>query len=410
MRPPTPIKTSSALHARRYRRPALAALAALAALLLAAVLVGPWAGSPGGARGQAAVGCSDPRPEWLMCEDFEGGAAGWEDWFAGSPFVECLGCRDGGNNPDRLLLVEDRAAAHSGSWSLHMPAEAGAGYQGAALTFRDCRGEKRQGCRLNGHDQLYFRSWVRLADDHAYVHHFLSLAGTQPDAYWAADGNAGCRPNGTRWAGTTLDFDADRALFFYTYFPGMRCDRGGYCSGDYARRICEGCAAKDMPCRSGPECCWGNHFGPAEPVRLERGRWVCLELMARFNTPGEADGEMAFWVDDQPAHRQTGMHWRDVAALQLNQAWLQHYIAAGDTQVSNRIWFDDVVVSTERIGCGPRRPDATATTTAEATATGGPASATPTVGTAPANTVTPQATTPTGTTGRLFLPLASRGH
>lgn len=38
--------------------------------------------------------------------------------------------------------------------------------------------------------------------------------------------------------------------------------------------------------------------------------------------------------------------------LQLNKAWLQHYIAGDDADQSNRAWFDDVVVSTERIGCG----------------------------------------------------------
>lgn len=319
-------------------------------VVLALAGLGLGHGAP--ATGQPAGGCRDSRPEWLMCEDFEGGAAGWSAWFGASAFTECLGCRDGENDPARLRLLDDPASAHSGRWSLYMPADASAGFQGASLTYRDCEGEKRPGCRLRGHEQLFFRTFVRLAEDHAYVHHFLSVAGTRPNEYWASDGNAGCRPNGTRWAGTTVDFNRDHELFFYTYYPEMRCDRGGYCSGDYARRICDGCAAKGMPCPAEPECCWGNHFGPAEPVVLPRGRWVCLELMARLNTPGEANGEMAFFVDDAPAHRQTGMHWRDVADLQLNKAWLQHYVAAGDAQQSNRVWFDDMVVSTERIGCG----------------------------------------------------------
>lgn len=35
-----------------------------------------------------------------------------------------------------------------------------------------------------------------------------------------------------------------------------------------------------------------------------------------------------------------------------NRTRLQHYITTGDAQGhSNVIWFDDVVVSTERIGC-----------------------------------------------------------
>lgn len=305
------------------------------------------------ARGQQSTICDDPAPEWLMCEDFEDGGLGWSEWFAQSSWTECLGCTGGENDPARVRLERDADAALSGEWSLHMPAEASAGYQGASLTYRDCAGDKRPGCRLTNHEQLYFAAHVRLAEDHQYVHHFLSVGGTQPDGYWEGDGNAGCRPNGYRAAGTALDFNRDRELFFYTYFPEMHCDRGGYCSGDYAQRICDGCARKDMPCDNGPECCWGNHFGPEDPVGLDRGRWVCLELTQRLNTPGEADGEMAFWVDGELAHRQTGMQWRDVAELGLNKAWLQHYIAGGDAEQSNRIWFDDVVVSTERIGCSP---------------------------------------------------------
>src|SRR5690606_29209503 len=107
---------------------------------------------------------------------------------------------------------------------------------------------------------------VKRAPDHAYVHHFLSISGTRPQSYWESDGNAGCRPNGYRAAGTTLDFNEDHELFFYTYFPDMRCDSGGYCSGSYAQNICNGCAAKDMACDNGLECCWGNHFQSETPV------------------------------------------------------------------------------------------------------------------------------------------------
>lgn len=297
--------------------------------------------------------CESPRPEWLACEDFEAAGLDWAKWFERSPFVECNGCSGGTNDSGRIRLVEDPAVAHGGDWSLNMPASSSANYQGASLTYRSCAGPRRAGCRLDGHEALYLRTWVRLAEDHQYVHHFLSVAGTRPDAYWESDGNAGCRPDGERWAGTTLDFNRSRELFFYTYFPEMKCDRGGYCGGDYARQICEQCAGKNMPCDNGPECCWGNSFGPVEPVVLARGEWVCLELGMRLNSPGTADGTMAFWVNDVLVHKQTGMHWRDVPDLKLNKAWLQHYIAAGDASQSNRVWFDDMVVSTERIGCGP---------------------------------------------------------
>lgn len=310
-----------------------------------------WLGLGIGLRAQAGSPCERPEPGWLYCEDFEGGGDGWRDWFAGSGFTECDGCVDGDENPHRIRLTQD--GAFSGDWALHMPGAAEAGYRGGALTWRSCAGEKRAGCRLEGYERLHFRVRVKLAEEHAYVHHFLSLSGTRPDRYWDGDGNAGCRPNGTRWAGTTLDFDRDRELFFYTYFPEMSCARGGWCDAARAAPICELCATKEMPCSNGPECCYGNHFGPEEPVVLPRGRWVCLELMMQLNTPGMEDGEMAFWLDGVEAYRKTGMRWRDIDSLQLNKAWLKHYIAGGDADQPNEVWFDDMIVSESYIGCGP---------------------------------------------------------
>ncbi len=363
--------------------PRLRSSAAAAALTLA---VSAALGLAAAVAGRAEAGaCDDAPPEWLVCEDFEAGGLGWERWFAQSPWVECISCPNGVNDPARIRLVDDPAQAHGGRWSLHMPAEAGGGYQGGALTWRSCDGPKRQGCRLTGRDELYMRAWVRLADDHQKVHHFLSIDGTRPGGYWESDGNAGCRPNGLSWAGTTLDFNERRELFFYTYFPGMRCDRGGYCSGDRVRQICDLCATKGMPCDGGPECCWGNLFQSAAPVILPRGRWACLEIQMRLNTPGQADGTMAYWLDGQLGHAQAGMRWRETDALQLNKVWLQHYLAAGDADRPNRVWFDDVVVSTAPIGCGFAPP-------ASATAVTSPAAPTAVASPSPSDTATAAAT------------------
>jgi len=372
-------------------RHAPGALVALALAFAAGVL----AGQSAPLLRAAASECDASRPEWLMCEDFEDGHLGWRDWFAASPFTECIGCRpDGTNNPDRIRLTDDPGAAFSGDWAIHMPGAQEAGFQGGALTYRSCDGPKRASCNLVGYERLHFRTRVRLADDHEYVHHFLSIDGTRPNGYWDADGNAGCRPNGLRAAGTTLDFNLDRELFFYTYFPDMRCDAGGYCSGDRVRDICALCATKEMPCSRGPECCWGNHFAPDPPVVLPRGRWVCLELMMELNTPGQADGRMAFWIDGLKAHEVTGMRFRDIPELQLNKAWLQHYVAGGDAERSNQVWFDDMVVSTDYIGCaGPPATEA-ATGTATPQAATPPASATPTTHPTAPPTVPPSATPP----------------
>lgn len=297
-----------------------------------------------------ATDCGTTQAPRLFSEDFEGGSQGWRAWWAKSGWVDCLGCANGGENPDRILLTD--AEAHTGEWSLSMPALAAADYQGGDLIWRSCRGRQREDCLLDGYDQLYFRTWVKLAPDHERVHHFLAIAGTRPERYWDSYGNAGCRPNGRSVAETTLDFTTDHELFFYTYTPDMHCDSGGYCSGEYAKSICDGCAAKDMACTDVQECCWGNLYGERPWPALPKGEWVCIEMMMELNTPGRHDGRMAYWMNDVLQHEETNMYWRDVPELQLNKVRLQHYLAPGDATQSNRVWFDDVAVSTERIGCG----------------------------------------------------------
>lgn len=323
--------------------------------------------------GASASECDAPDPSWLLCEDFEDGGLGWQAWYEQSPWVECDGCPDGANDPDRIRLEQDATIAHDGEFTLHMPGTS-ADFTGGTLRFATCAGEQEAGCALQGYDRLYFRTWVRLAADHDYVHHFLGIDGSRPDAYWDANGNAGCRPNGERWAGTRVDLSPAHELFFYTYFPEMHCDSGGYCSGEYAENICAGCAGIDMPCEGALECCWGNLFEPEPAVTLSTETWTCIEMTMQLNTPGESDGSMAFWVDEVLAHEVGGMAWRDVPELQLNRAMLEHYIEVGDTDHPNGVWFDDVVVSTAPIGCSGSPSTDTGGDTGPAADDDGPAS------------------------------------
>lgn len=104
-------------------------------------------------------------------------------------------------------------------------------------------------------------------------------------------------------------------------------------------------------CEEQQQCCSGDNFRPDDPVALPVGEWFCLEMMMEANASGASDGRMAYWVDDELAHEVTGLRWRTTNDLQLDRVGLQHYIAEGDADSPNRVWFDDVVVSTEPIGC-----------------------------------------------------------
>jgi hypothetical protein len=152
----------------------------------------------------------------------------------------------------------------------------------------------------------------------------------------------------------TLDLDPlTHDTFFYVYHPEMTCDSQAVCNR-YADPvgICNGCAAKGMPCSNGLECCWGNRFAPSPAVALPKDRWTCVELVMRANDPGQANGQAAYRIDGREIHRISGIRWRDADTLQLNMVRLQHYITSEDAlNRSNRVWFDDVVVSTQPIGC-----------------------------------------------------------
>lgn len=302
-------------------------------------------GDPGGDPGSG-HSCAQPALAWLLCEDFERGQGDFAVWLSGSAFLDSPGASDRG----RVRLSSEQP--HAGGFALVMPAEAASGYQGASLDWYACDGEPRVNCPLQSFERLHLRVWIRFAPDHRYVHHFLNLGGSQPDDFWY-HGTAGCLPNGVLHMGTTVDFEeGSHRSFFYTYFPEMACDTRceRYMDVD---RVCRECLAKGLPtCEQQPQCCWGNGFAPDPPVAFPVGTWFCFEMMMRANTPGQHDGAMAYWVDGVLAHEVTGMLWRVSPTLALNRARLQHYIETEDAQgFSNRVWFDDLVISTEPIGC-----------------------------------------------------------
>ncbi len=298
-----------------------------------------------GAPTSGGRGCDDPDPAWLLCEDFEDYAGDWDSWFESAPWLEATG------GDDRGRITMDSEHVHGGEYAVKMPAAAESGYQGGALFWWACDGEQRTGCPLRSYETLYFRTWLRFAEDHEYVHHFLTIKGSRPDDFWD-HGTAGCQPNGSLDMSTVVDFrEGSHETFFYAYHLDMQCDAN---CGNYTdvAAVCDECAGKGLPtCEQQPQCCWGDNLEPETPAALPVGQWTCLEMTMTANTPGEHDGSMAYWIDGELGHRVDGMLWRTDPELSLNRVRLMHYIASGDADRSNVVWFDDVVVSTEPIGC-----------------------------------------------------------
>lgn len=82
-----------------------------------------------------------------------------------------------------------------------------------------------------------------------------------------------------------------------------------------------------------------------------RGVWSCIEVHMKLNTPGQADGVLEHWVNDGLEARKTSLDFRgSYATYGINAILLENYRNNPATQTQDR-YFDNFVVSTERIGC-----------------------------------------------------------
>lgn len=81
------------------------------------------------------------------------------------------------------------------------------------------------------------------------------------------------------------------------------------------------------------------------------GRWHCVEVHMKLNDEGLSNGIFEMWVDGSLDARETGLNWLgSYDAYGMNALFLENYWNAGPPKVEER-YFDDVVVSTQRIGC-----------------------------------------------------------
>ena len=82
----------------------------------------------------------------------------------------------------------------------------------------------------------------------------------------------------------------------------------------------------------------------------EAGWWVCVESMARLNTPGKKDGENRLWLDGRPACVRTNLDFRGTfTGKGINAVFLEAYWNKG-SPVAQQRWYDNFVISTRPIG------------------------------------------------------------
>ena len=242
-----------------------------------------------------------------------------------------------------------------------------------SLRIRHIGGESHGGHlyrRLQpGFDRLHFRFYVKFDRGCAPIHHFFHVGGYNPTTAWP-QGGAGERPRGdSRFSTGVEPFGEDWRWDFYSYWMEMR----------------------GSPPRGQT---WGNSFIHDREVKVDRGQWICVELMMQMNDVGQSNGEMALWVDGELVRHLRpgfpkgkwvydkfvageggegirwndrkggperlnvpprgegfeGFRWRSDEELNLNFLWLLCYITKAPAGHVSEIWFDNVVVAQDYIG------------------------------------------------------------
>jgi len=235
-------------------------------------------------------------------------------------------------------------------------------------------GRKSEGGHLyrrlsQGYETLYFRFYTKLAPDCHPIHHFVHFGGYNPLTPWP-QGGAGKPPEGEKRFSTAVEPHGSSWVWdYYTYWMEMR----------------------GSPPRGQT---WGNSFVRDPSLKVQRGKWTCLELMVKLNDVGDTNGEMALWVDGKlvshlgkgfpkgkwiydkfipgeggegirwnnekggtehfqvPAGGQPfeGFRWRTVEKLKVNWLWMLLYITKAPADYESKVWFDDIVVAKKYIG------------------------------------------------------------
>jgi chitodextrinase len=82
------------------------------------------------------------------------------------------------------------------------------------------------------------------------------------------------------------------------------------------------------------------------------GAYHCIEAHMKLNDAGQSNGIFELWMDDTLQAQKTGMDWLgSYNTYGINSVLFENYWNAG-SPVQQERYFDNIVVSTQRIGCG----------------------------------------------------------
>lgn len=186
------------------------------------------------------------------------------------------------------------------------------------LYLKDLGGER---------DELYFRYYLRLADDWNPTLEggkLPGLAGTYGKAGWG-----GRRSDGTNgWALQGA---------FFRAFASDHPMRGLNQMATYAYHA-------DMQTDYGDHWIWPGAL-------FQRNRWYCIEQHVRLNRPGAADGGIRVWIDGRLVMERSQVRLRTVERLHIETLWLNVWHGGvAKSPHDQHVFIDNIVLARRYIG------------------------------------------------------------
>ena len=254
-------------------------------------------------------------PGWIFCEDFE----------EHDPFDVFFDYVDGDG---RFVRELDGGASGVGAMrASYQEGVEAAGFLSVSFGNNPINGSDRPGYAPESHfDEVYWRFRIKMQDGWPDVGpHNLSRVSSFAQSDWGQAMVAAVTSDGD---GVPLRASA------------ATCVQGGEveCKG-----VEDSAALQPL----------GALVGETPVFSAERaGRWQCIETHVKLNSLEQADGVFEFWVDGVPQGTAEGIDWRGSwDAFGLNLLSIENFWEGGAPANLDR-WIDDLVISTEPIGCG----------------------------------------------------------
>jgi len=82
--------------------------------------------------------------------------------------------------------------------------------------------------------------------------------------------------------------------------------------------------------------------------------WYCFEVYVNLGTAanGFSDGVQDFWINGAEQGPFTHLTQRSSSSLKLTLAYWVFYFPQVNTRVNRIVYYDDLIISHKRIGCG----------------------------------------------------------